>query len=178
MIFALSSEKTPKVNGIKIGVMECPYIKEGDTEFQAFSVESGIPAMPLSMDEIMLWAKNRAKNLRPLIDADYYVGIEWWAARNGERAYLGWCVYLENKDGEWHYWFSPFLEIPGFIERKIYDEWVELWPLMQELMLGHNVRNNEGSMGVWSDGMFPRTDEFSVAFKAAIAPFYNAFYKD
>ncbi len=176
MIFALSSEKIPKIEGIKLWASECPYLNTIENTFHAFSVDSGISSMPLDMSDIMLWAKNRAKNLRPLIDADYYVWIEWGTTRHGEISYLGGCVYLENIIGEWHYGFSPFIEVPPYIEHLLYNEGKELWPIMQEIMQWHNVRNAEGSMAAWSEGMFPRTDEFSVAFKAAIAPFYNRFY--
>lgn len=54
---------------------------------------------------------------------------------------------------------------------------MELGPLMGELSGKANVRSENGSMGAWTDDMLIRSDEFSAAFKAAIAPFYNAFYK-
>lgn len=39
------------------------------------------------------------------------------------------------------------------------------------------TRSEEGSMGAWSDNMLVRKDEFSLAFKAAISPFFNGYYK-
>jgi len=48
---------------------------------------------------------------------------------------------------------------------------------MGELSGNTNIRSENGSMGAWSDDMFTRADEFSAAFKAAIAPFYNEYYK-
>lgn len=47
---------------------------------------------------------------------------------------------------------------------------------MGELSGRTDIRSEKGSMSAWTEDMFTRNEEFSVAFKAAIAPFYNQYY--
>ena len=69
------------------------------------------------------------------------------------------------------------MEVPSVIERMLYREGKELGPAMEELKGSVASRSEEGSMGAWSDNMLVRKDEFTLAFKAAISPFYNEYYK-
>lgn len=69
------------------------------------------------------------------------------------------------------------MEVPDIVERMLYEEGQELGPAMEALKGSVATRSEEGSMGAWSDNMLIRKDEFSLAFKAAISPFYNEYYK-
>ena len=69
------------------------------------------------------------------------------------------------------------VEVPQEVDRLLYIEKKDLGAVMGELSGRVDIRSNEGSMGAWTDGMLVRSNEFSEAFKAAIAPFYNAYYK-
>ena len=133
--------------------------------------------MPKSLEETMQGAKNRAKNLKKAgIVADYYIGIEGGINDLGERKLLGGIVYIENADGKGHFGFSPFMEVPKLVEKRIFENNEELGPIMGELSGKTDIRSENGSMGAWSEDMITRKDEFNTAFKCAIAPFFNAFY--
>lgn len=184
MKLAIWTTKEPKVEWIRVGVQECPYFQDiiaqtkEDVEYILESVSSDISDMPLSIEETMEWAKNRARNLiKKGIDADFYIGMEGWATIIGDKKYLGWVVYIENKAGEWHFGFSPMLEIPGKVEKMLYEDKEELGPIMSKLSGVTNIQSKEGSMWARSANMFIRKNEFWDAFKAAIAPFFNDFYK-
>lgn len=69
------------------------------------------------------------------------------------------------------------VEVPNLVDQKLYQEKMELGPVMGELSGKVDIRSENGSMGAWTDDMFTRADEFSAAFRAAIAPFYNAYYR-
>lgn len=179
MKIAIGTTRTPKIEGIKKGIETCPFLADIKDEITYFphNVDSGISDMPLSIDEVMLWAKNRAQNLKSLESADYYIGIEWGTTAIGDKKYIFWVVYIENNLLEWHYGFSPMMELPRIIELKLYEEWLDLGPVMGELSGNTNLRSENGSMGAWSSDMLTRTDEFESAFKAAISPFYNEYYR-
>ena len=178
MKIAIWTLKTPKVEWVKEAVKNCPYFKDIDIDYILESVSSDISDMPLSFDEIMSWAKNRAQNIKKKwINADFYVWIEWWTTDIGWVKYIWWIIYIEDNLWEWHFGFSPMIEVPKLIEKKLYIEKLELWPVMSELSWITNIQSQNGSMWAWSDDMFTRKDEFEAAFKAAICPFYNKFYK-
>lgn len=69
------------------------------------------------------------------------------------------------------------MEVPEFVENKLYHEGLELGPIMAELSGKTDIRSENGSMGAWSADMLTRRDEFESAFKAAISPFYNPYFK-
>lgn len=179
MKIAIWTLKAPKVDGVKQAVSECLYFKNiENVEYILESVYSDISDMPLSIEETMTWAKNRAQNIKKKwIIADYYVGIEWGTTDILGTKYIGGIIYIENYLWEWHFWFSPMIEVPKKVEKMLYEEGLELGPVMSKLSGITNIQSQNGSMWAWSDDMFTRQDEFCDAFKAAIAPFYNTFYK-
>ena len=178
MKIAIWTTRKAKVEWIKEWVSKCPYLKNKEIEYILKKVSSDISDMPLSLEETMQGAKNRARNLKKEnIDADFYIGIEWWTYILGNRAYLVGIVYIENSEWEWHFGFSPAIEVPEKIRKMLYEEWKELWPIMEELSGIVDIRSENGSMWAWSDDMLKRKDEFVQAFQAAISPFFNKYYK-
>jgi inosine/xanthosine triphosphatase len=181
LTFAVGTTRTPKVNGIKSGLEECAIHYEalrGESNFICQKTESGVSDMPLSIEEVMLGAENRALNLKESgVTADYYVGIEGGTTRIGKKAYLFGAVYVLNRSGEGHFGVSPMIEVPSAVDFQLYQEGKELGPVMGELSGRVDIRSENGSMGAWSEDMFTREDEFSVAVKAAMAPFFNKYYR-
>ena len=69
------------------------------------------------------------------------------------------------------------MEVPKIVEKKLYIDWLELWPVMWELSWKTDIRSENGSMWAWSNDMLTRVAEFTSAFQAAISPFFNDYYK-
>ncbi|MBP9759943.1 MAG: DUF84 family protein [Candidatus Pacebacteria bacterium] len=179
MHVAIATLRTPKIEGVKEALGSCPYFVDTASElrYTSHDTPSGISPMPLSQEEVMRGARNRARALKEAgVTADLYVGIEGGATRIEGRAYLFGCVYIEDASGTGHFGFSPSIEIPHTIEHVLYEEGKELGPVMSTLNEGKDVRSENGSMGEWTDDMFTRKDEFVTATRAAIAPFYNRYY--
>jgi non-canonical (house-cleaning) NTP pyrophosphatase len=126
----------------------------------------------------MLGAYNRAHNAKKEIpDADFYVWMEWWTTMIQDKAYLFGVVYILDKNGNWHYGFSNMMEVPEYFRKKIYDEWLELWPVLAEATKEENASKKWWAFAHWSDNMLTRTDQFVLAFTSAIVTFYNKYYK-
>lgn len=178
MIIAIWTTKTPKVEGIKEAVESYPPLFWIEIEYVLKKVESCVSDMPLSLEETMQWAKNRARNLKKLwITADYYVWPEWWTWDIEWTKYLGGLIYIEDKNEEWHYWFSNMIEVPTLITKKLYVEWWDLWPIMSELSGITNIQSKNWAMWALSDDMLNRKDQFVKSFYSAISPFFNKYYK-
>ena len=178
MKIAIWTTRTPKIDGIKEWIEKCPYFKSEKINYITQKVSSDIADMPLSIEETMQWAKNRARNLKKeWIEANFYIWIEGWTYILDDKAYLVGIVYVENKEWEGHFGFSPAIEVPEKVKKMLYEEWKELWPIMEELSWILDIRSANGSMWAWSDDMLKRKDEFVQAFQAAISPFLNKYYK-
>lgn len=180
MIIAIGTLRAPKIEGIKEGIAECPYFSKiiDQIEYITKDVPSGISHMPLDWSEVFQGARNRTNALvREGIRADYYIGIEGGTTRFDEHAYLFGVVCVRDAQGRSHVGVSPMVEVPQQIDYLLYQEKKELGPIMGELSGKMDIRSQNGSMGAWTDDMFTRKDEFVLAFKAAIAPFFNTYYK-
>jgi len=165
-----------KLNAVKLAINDVPYLKNENIEIVPLSVESGVSSMPKTLEETILWAKNRAYNCKKSSEWDFFVWMEWWTTIIENKAYLFWVVYILNNTEE-HFWISNMLEVPEFFRKKIYDEWLELWPLMKEMISKEEALNYAWTLWYWTDNVFTREYEFMLAFKSAIVPFYNKYYK-
>ncbi len=178
MFIAIWSLRKPKVEAAKSTIQNCQYFQWQTIEYKSQKTSSDVSDMPLSIEEIMLWAKNRVKNLRIEIDnADFYVWLEWWTSKIGDRYFLFWTTYIENQDWKGHYGFSPMMEIPENITEELYTYRKDLWDVIEEMSDKNNVKSNNGTLWELSDDMIKRAESFTVATQAAIAPFFNKYWK-
>lgn len=180
MHFAIWTKNKPKSEAIEHVLNTSPYTRWMVT-FSNHSVSSGVSDMPKSLEEIRTGAKNRAIHVRrEEPNADYYVGMEWWVYKDyeGENYWIMGVVYIENKEGTGHFWYSYHLEVPEPVAERLFDgQWRDLEQIMQELSGHENIGDSGWSPSLWSDGMLIRKDEFISATQAALAPFFNRFYR-
>jgi len=167
----------PKVNAIEEAVSRCIYFENKNIEIKTIKVSSWVSDMPLSIEENMKWAQNRAKNAKKEInDADFYIWMEWWTSYIWEKAYLFWVVYILDKENKWHFGFSNMMEVPEFFENELYKNWKELWEVLEKATWILNASKKNWAFWAWSDDMLNRKDQFISAFLSAIPVFYNKFY--
>ena len=178
MKIAIWTTKKPKVDWVKEAISTCPYFKWLEIEFILEKVKSGVSDMPLSMEETMNWAKNRALNMKNnWIKADFYVWLEWWTWDFLWIKYLWWVTCVLDKTWEFHFWVSNCIEVPNIISKKLYQDKLELWPIMSELSWITNIQSKNWAMWAWSDDMLVRKKQFISWFQMAISPFFNKYYK-
>ena len=122
MKIVIWTQSAPKVEAIKEAINKSPYFNWETIEIIDLKVNSEISDMPTSIEENMIWAKNRAINSKKEIsDADFYIWMEWWTSFFWEKTYLFWVVYILDKNGNWHFWFSNMMEVHQFFHKKIYN---------------------------------------------------------
>lgn len=74
MKIAVGSQNAAKVNAVKEILQDYPHLMEAQVE--GYDVPSEIPPQPLSLEETLRGARNRAKNAYEAGKADYGFGIE------------------------------------------------------------------------------------------------------
>jgi non-canonical (house-cleaning) NTP pyrophosphatase len=177
MKIAIWTKSPPKVAAIEEAIKKCIYFENEKIEIIPLKVSSDISDMPISEKENMQWAYNRAHNCKKEIEADFYIWMEGWTTMIWNKAYLFWVVYILNNSWEWHYWFSNKMEVPEYFRKKIYDENLELWPILSEATKQENASKKWWAFAHWSDDMLTRKDQFVLAFLSWIVPFFNKYYK-
>ena len=89
MKIVIWTQSAPKVEAIKEAIFKIPYFEGKDIEIIDIKVSSWISDMPTSIEENMIWAKNRALNSKKEISgADFYIWMDtfdfqiWWKFQN------------------------------------------------------------------------------------------------
>lgn len=179
MHFAIWTTNKPKSGAIEQVLETCIYTRWMAT-FSNHKVASGVPDMPLTLQDIRNGAKNRAKSLRAIEpSSDYYVWMEGWVYKDiiGEEYWLIGIVYIENQSEEGNYGYSCHLRVP-----KKVMEWLldgsnrDLEQVMHSLGWEEDIWDKHGSYHAWTDGILDRKQQFIMATQCAIAPFFNRFY--
>lgn len=146
-----------------------------DFELVSEKFPSNIPEQPLSEEEGIKGAINRATNARSKHpDADYYVGMEGYVDTNEYGMFLAGIVAIVDKSGKIGIGSSAKMLLPAFIQKKI-EEGYELGPLMKDLMndTAGDIRQYDGTNGILSKGLYNRVDEFKNATECAFARFQS-----
>jgi inosine/xanthosine triphosphatase len=188
---AVGSTRRPKLNAVT-EALQCIGRLLGDgAEFDVagFDVESGVGHTPLSREELMRGARQRAQALVHLAKEkneswQYFVGLEGGldvvpergfdvvAEESAPRVFLeSWAYVTDGVAG--HYGRSGGVEVPPPLAHEVLDKGVELSIAIDRFAGAVGIRDAQGAWGVLSANLITRQEAFRVAVVAAFAPFYN-----
>lgn len=197
LTIAVGSKRGPKINAVREALVALsPFFPGARFEIVPVEVESRVRHTPLSREELMRGARQRAEALLDLArergDWQYVVGLEGGldvvaeTAEPNERVHSGdlSCppprrVFLESwayvSDGtRGHYGRSGSIEIPAPLALEVLEDGVELAEAIDRFAGAAGIRDAQGAWGVLSANLISRQEAFRVAVIAAFAPFYNA----
>lgn len=183
VIVAVGSTRKPKIGAVRdaltsIGALLAP---EKQTEVVGVEVESGVGHTPISREELMLGARQRAEAVAKLAAQNgepwkYFVGLEGGldvvkdAGRR--RVFLeGWAYVSDGVRG--FFGRSGSIEIPESIAEEVIDRGIELSIVIDRFAGEAGIRDAQGAWGVLSGNLISRQEAFRVAVVVAFAPFYN-----
>lgn len=171
---AVGSQNKAKNLAVKIAFKKA--FPDYEIETHGFDVESGVSLQPLTNEETLAGAMNRAKNAGvQLEDHDYAVGLEGGIVKVDRVVMLvGWVAIYKAGSGEPGVGHSSGLLLPEHMASALLAG-EELGPLLQE-MLGdeeNTIRHTLGANGILSNGLYTREQEFTDATTAALARFVS-----
>lgn len=146
-----------------------------DLKITSKKFASGVSEQPLSEEEGIKGAINRAKNAQEKYpDADYFVGMEGYVDSNEYGMFLAGAVAIVATNGTTGIGISAKIQLPDFIREKI-EKGNELGPLIKDLMNDNRetIKHRDGTNGILSKGLYNRVDEFKDATKCALARFQS-----
>ena len=152
----------------------------GTNEYLSVETNSGVRNQPLSSDEAINGAINRAKDaLSKTRSYDFGIGLEGTVDSNEHGMFLlGW-VAVVNKQGDCGIGSSAAVMLPNYMKREI-ESGKELGPVIQNLMNDskNEIRHSQGASGLLTNGMYSRVHEFEDALICALSKFISSdFYK-
>ncbi len=186
MKIILGSTRAAKIEALRLSVQRIAEIDSAwrEAEIVSLAVDTGVPAMPLTDEELMRGAKNRAEAAREVWqrnhEADareaFFVGLEGGfhstVFDNKPLTFLrGWAYVTDGKRG--NFGASPSVFVPESIVHLVVAGNHELGEVIDEVAGQYDVRSRQGAWGVLSRDLFTRAMSFETALIAAFAPFYN-----
>lgn len=139
-------------------------------ETEGVKVDSGVSDQPMSFDETIRGAKNRARAAMLLKQADFTVGLEAGLEKYADGWFeSGWVAVLAA-DGNFGLGSSAIMPIPELVMKGI-RQGKELGEVIDELTNRTDVKHQEGFFGLISCGTITRTSAFKDGTVLALAPF-------
>jgi inosine/xanthosine triphosphatase len=141
----------------------------------SIEVDSGVAVQPLSDEEAITGATNRAQQALAESDADLAVGLE---GNTVETAYgmftTGWAVVVD-RNGALGIGSSGRLPLPDRVAQAI-RQGGELGPLMDQLAGEHNTKQRQGAVGILTNELMTRQGALEIAVLYALVRFIHPLY--
>src|SRR5215470_13341848 len=181
---AVGSTRRPKLRAVQEAAASFGSIlaPNAQLEIQGYEVESGVSHTPVSREELMQGARQRAETLRTMLrdswkPAEYCVGLEGGlnvVSENGRpRVFLeSWAYVTDGTRG--HFGCSGSIEIPEALADEVLNRSTELSVAIDRFAGEVGIRDSQGAWGVLTGNRVTRQESFRLAVLTAFAPFYNA----
>ena len=143
-----------------------------EAEIVPISVPSGISEMPMSDEETLTGARNRAVAARDQLEADFGIGLEGGVHPEPFGWVLHGWVAVVDRNGRSGIGGGGRLPLPDHIAQKVLAG-QELGNVMDELLNDHNTKQKGGAVGALTNGLVLRGETFALAVAYALAPFVS-----
>ncbi len=167
MIIVVASTNPAKILAVR-RAFETAF--QAPAETRGVAVSSGVAEQPLSNEETLRGALNRARNARLAFpEADYWVGIEGGVEETpaGMEAF-GWAVACSPKMESQAR--SASFPLPPTVARRIKNGG-ELGPIMDELFNKKESKKKGGAIGLLTNGLITRDALYEQPLIMALIPF-------
>ncbi|MCM3587917.1 DUF84 family protein [Mesobacillus maritimus] len=164
MIVSIGSKNPAKIAAVQSVFQDQLY------EIKAVETESGVRAQPLTDEETIKGAINRAISAAHATKADIGIGLEGGVQQTEYGLVLCNWGALKGKDMDPIIAGGARIPLPNEIaERLMAGE--ELGPVMDEYAKKQNVRKKEGAIGIFTNGRLNRDEMFTHVVKLLVGQF-------
>ena len=167
----IGSQNPVKIECTRIGFQEV-FGNVDNYEFIGQSVDSGVSDQPMTSEETLQGAKNRAQNLKLAYpDGEYFVGIEGGIQeRDEEMEAFAWILISGNElSGKAQ--TSTFQLPPKIVE--LIRKGVELGHADDIVFRRNNSKQGNGAVGILTNNVIDRVEYYRHAVVLALIPFIN-----
>jgi len=185
IVIAVGSTLRPKLDAVREAMAALSLSLIGNAQFEIAAVEvpSGVRYTPLSREEIMAGARQRAEALVRIAREKnepwtYFVGLEGGLDVVHERGvrwvFLESWAYVADRLGRASFGRSGGIVLPEPLVKRVVDEGIELAEAIDAFAGGNGIRDAQGAWGVLTRDLITRQDAVRLAVISAFAAFCNA----
>jgi inosine/xanthosine triphosphatase len=185
IIVAVGSTRKPKLDAVREALDAIAPRLNADAAYEIIgeAVSSGVRHTPLSREEVMKGARQRAEVLVAIARErnkpwEFFVGLEGGIDiirdRGRRWAFLENWAYVTDRAGRESFGQSGAVSLPEPLVKSVVDEGIELAQAIDAFAGGHDIRDAQGAWGVLTGNLITRSDAFRIAVISAFAPFFNS----
>jgi inosine/xanthosine triphosphatase len=145
-------------------------------EFTPVAVESGVSEQPLSDDETLRGARNRAENAfahQP--GADFWIGLEGGIETIGDQLFGFAWMAVRGRDGNISSVRTVTLPLPPAVKALV-EQGLELGDANDRVFSTVNSKHHGGAFGLLTNELYTRESVYTEALVIALVPFTNELY--
>ena len=170
MKIAVGSKNPTKINAVKEAFQKVfpneTWIIEG------IEVGSGVSDQPMSINESIRGARNRAKRAIKKLNADFGVGLEGGLHKIGKRWFdSGWMIVV-NKKGEEGMGSSIWMQSPNKMMEHVFKG-LELGHVDDMFFNQKNSKHGDGHFGLMTKNALTRTSAYVDGVVSALSRFIH-----
>ena len=140
-------------------------------ELAGISVPSGVSSQPMSQEETLHGAMQRANNAQQKMpEADFWVGIEGGVASSEDDMEVFAWIYILAADGRVGKSRTANFYLPAKV-KELVSQGIELGKADDLIFDKDNSKQKGGSVGILTDGKLDRTAYYETAVLLALIPF-------
>jgi inosine/xanthosine triphosphatase len=184
VIVAVGSTRRPKIEAVREALAILGPSLDENAVFDIVGVEvpSGVRHTPLSREDLMAGARNRAEALVEIAREKnepwkHFIGLEGGidvVQENGARhVFLESWAYVTDGAGRGAFGQSGAVLLPEPLAHIVVDQGVELSEAIDAFAGVRGIRDAQGAWGILTRNLITRQDAFRVAIINAFAPFFN-----
>lgn len=141
----------------------------------SINVDSGVRAQPLSDQEAILGATNRAQLALASLDADLGIGVEGNTVELAQGMFSTAWVAVVDREGAIGLGSSGRFLLPAVVAQAV-RQGAELGPLMDQLTGEENTKHKQGAVGILTNNLITRSAALETAVIFALTRFINPEY--
>jgi len=157
-------------NPVKVGAVQSVVQKVWpESQILPVMVSPGVSLMPMSDEECLLGARNRARAALEAVGADVGIGLEGGVNPGPVGLMLlGWVAVLDS-NGRQGVGSTARIPLPVHIAEQI-REGRELGDVIDAILGEENVKRKGGTIGALTSGLVLRQEAFEMAVAYALSP--------
>jgi inosine/xanthosine triphosphatase len=182
VVVAVGSVRRPKIDAVRealagLGTKFCAGVT---FDVVAVKVSSGVRHTPLSREETMAGACNRAEAVMRIAGEKneywkYFVGLEGGIdvvqERGNRWVFLENWAYVADATGRGSFGQSGAIALPEPLAARVVDQGIELAEAIDAYAGQTGVRDAQGAWGVLTHSLITRQDSYRIALISAFAAF-------
>lgn len=175
-IFSVQQIAVGSTNPVKVAAVANVLKQLGSAALvRGIEVDSGVRGQPLSDDEAIAGARNRARQALLLTEADLGIGVEGNTTESPYGMFVtGWAVAIDRHEVTGVGGSGRFL-LPAMWAEKI-RHGAELGDLMDQLAGEQQTKHRQGAIGIFTNGALTRTDALETAVLFALTRWIHPDY--